>query len=167
MLPRLDMVPLQSPGATSPDQSSSAKPSKLALKARRAHERSQMPPSPPALPEPEYKPPVLPIFQPSPIHARASPSSFASLLVDDAHSHPEAKEGSDKGKETSSSSRNTILSTDSADSHPHRRKKKHISPPSAASATSKSFAFDVPSPDDIVLQARKGTNLAKSSLASS
>ncbi|RXW25764.1 hypothetical protein EST38_g53 [Candolleomyces aberdarensis] len=167
MMPKLDLVPLQSPGAVSPNQPSPGRPSKLALKAKRAHERAQMPPTPPALPEPEYKSPVLPIFQPSPIHARAAPSPFASLLVDDSQSHLETKEGSEKGKKTPSS-RNTVLSTtDSADSHPHRRKKKHISPPSAASGSSKPFAFDVPSPDDIVLQARKGTNLGRSALSSS
>ncbi|KAF6762802.1 hypothetical protein DFP72DRAFT_567577 [Ephemerocybe angulata] len=96
VIPRLNVVPLQPPGSAPPKQISSpvkpppaAKTSKLAMKAKRAQERSQMPPSPPALPEPEIAPPVLPIFQPSPVHARASPSAFASLLVDNANPHTE------------------------------------------------------------------------------
>lgn len=191
VIPRLNVVPLQPPGSAPPKQISSPvkspsapKTSKLAMKAKRAQERSQMPPSPPALPEPEIAPPVLPIFQPSPVHARASPSAFASLLVDNANPHTEGaqtepswigpdfnKPFSEKGGSTSKapgSSRNSVVSVDTVDSHPHRhRKKKAVPPPSSSSGASKTFAFDSPSPDDIVMQARQGTGLRKTGSATS
>lgn len=192
VIPRLNVVPLQAPGSLPPPKKSSTSPtttktSKLALKAKRAHERVQAPPPPPAAPEPEVIAPVLPIFQPSPIHARASPSAFATLLVDNATapsevastkaasrlgSAAEKQEGSVRGGShvgTESVKGSVISTADSTDSHPHRRRKlKAPAPPSvASSASSKRFAFDVPSPDDIVLQARSNTGLRKGAPPSS
>jgi len=195
MIPRLDVVPIgakppktpQSPSSP-PSASSEKKQSKLALKAKRGHEKSLVKPESP-VPEVEDVPPVLPIFQPSPVIARASPSAFASVLLDGQISPQPPAKGSTKAPsvvdgEVTQSSRtadnvssrrsktassrapsvvsSSTVSIDSCDSHPHRKKKKHIAPPSATGSTvTKGFAFDSPSPDDIVLQARQGTKLHK------
>lgn len=98
----------------------------------------------------------LPIFSSDVIRARASPSAFASVLVDDAESvrSPKSSSSRDKDKDQTAKFRS--------------RKGKEVAPPSASPlSASRGFAFDVPSPDDIVFNARKGSSLAQRPLASS
>lgn len=88
--------------------------------------------------------------------SRAEPSPFASLLVNDeiARSPPKAKsEGSRE-----------LRAEQKAEERLRRRKRKeallpmHLLNPAVLKSTA--FAFDVPSPDDVVINARKGTSLS-------
>ncbi|KAF8165067.1 hypothetical protein B0H34DRAFT_793499 [Crassisporium funariophilum] len=164
IIPKLNVVPLQSsPGLPTSPQ----KPSKLAMKIKRAGEKAFSPGFPS---EDEIIPPISPIFQPGWTHGRASPSAFASVLVHDHLVHQDNKGKSKearhrrderkRAKEEKSSSSNVLSS--SVDSHPHRsRKHRHPDSPSLNPAMSTHFDFDGPSPDDIVLNARKGTILGQ------
>ncbi|PPQ92367.1 hypothetical protein CVT25_008717 [Psilocybe cyanescens] len=142
VIPKLDVVPLQLP-ATVIGSPSDSKPSKLALKIKRAGEKTPL--SPGFSPEQDIAPPISPIFLPGTTHARASPSAFASVLIHD----------------------NIISKDQGRDKETKRKKKvkeKHSKPPKVPakhatahndSQTSKIFAFDGPSPDDVVFNARK------------
>ncbi|KAF8901630.1 hypothetical protein CPB84DRAFT_1846637 [Gymnopilus junonius] len=77
VIPKLNVVPLQSPIGTSP---SDAKPSKLAMKIKRAGEKTPASPGFPS--EGDIEHPISPIFRPKSTSARALPSAFASVLVD-------------------------------------------------------------------------------------
>jgi hypothetical protein len=111
--------------------------------------------------EPYAPPPDMPIFLPRTSgRSRASPSAFASLLVDDG-----ALLGR-KGKEKRPEDRESRKSrkTDDKPSKHSSRLRTQPNPP-AMQVSSGAFAFDVPSPDDIVQNARRGTALGSSRAA--
>jgi len=90
--------------------------------------------------------------------SRASPSAFASLLVSDDILPSKGE----KDKKTSKHREDA-----------KRERRKHIRhpesdiPPSIHQNTGPGFAFDIPSPDDIVMNARRGTSLGQRSNATS
>ena len=143
-----------------------AKRSKLAMKIKKASEMQY------ARPEEEIDvPSTSPMFYPKPSRVRASPSAFASLLIDDiltpsqdkdkhGASHNQAK-GNEHGEEKDKAS--ALLgevSIDSHDSHRIRtRRLKNMKPPDFSPP--QGFTFDSPSPDDIVFNARRGTTLGQ------
>ncbi|KAJ3484999.1 hypothetical protein NLI96_g5250 [Meripilus lineatus] len=117
-----------------------SKPSKLAMKSRKVHQRVE--------PEPEEQPPPqlqadLEMFSPKASRSRASPSAFVFTMngVESKRSKGD-KDKSDKPKRRKS----------------HRAE---ASLPPAPPAPVQGFGFDVPSPDDIVFNARRGTSLAQ------
>ncbi|KAF8803783.1 hypothetical protein BYT27DRAFT_7108972 [Phlegmacium glaucopus] len=161
VIPKLNVVPLQlSVEASTPTDH---RPSKLAMKIRRAGEKSSTAPEFP--PEEQTMPSPPPLFQSKSTDARASPSAFASVLIlDNIHNHQdksttkEGHGGHKRKKEKVSAGR--IVRDGSTNSHPHHsHKSKHANSPSHDTEGPTPFAFDVPSPDDIVLNARKGSGL--------
>jgi hypothetical protein len=166
-IPKLNLVPLQAvaPGSPSLDQ----RQSKLAKKIQRAGKK----PVSPGFPSEEeiVTPPLSPLFVPN-SSARGSPSAFASVLISDFDSAKEKGKKDSRRKSKEHGRKKEAEKVESpSDSHPHRsRKHKHSSKATSAEATSdhpRPFAFDGPSPDDIVLSARKGTSLGKKSTPSS
>ncbi|KAJ6539039.1 hypothetical protein B0H19DRAFT_340104 [Mycena capillaripes] len=142
------VVPL--PTSASTTSPADAKKSKLALKIKKAQEKHQ-----PTLVAPEALPPSIPpIFLPKPTRTRAAPSAFASLLVDevlpsevyDTEARRFIKQQKQKEKQSEERPRHRSRRT-------HHPKISDLSVPSG-------FAFDGPSPDDIVLNARRDTSLA-------
>lgn len=143
-IPKLDVTPLPNAAVTQPK-----KASKLAMKVKKAGEKPQVR-TPVEEPEQPTTTPLSPIFQ-STSRSRASPSAFASVLVRDdlmlfkssRRSKSERRSGTESFQSKPSSrirQSETIVSS--------------LTPPS-------SFAFDSPSPDDIVFNARRGTALAQ------
>jgi hypothetical protein len=112
-----------------------------------------------------FSPPVSPIFLPKMTRSRALPSAFASLLVDDRLISSDSEDKGmhkDKGKRREDprlvESPSPISSLADATEKPkHRRHSRSQSSP----VSPERFAFDVPSPDDVVLNARRGTSLAQ------
>lgn len=148
-MPRLP--PSYPPAAqvTSPTSPGAKKPSKLAMKSRKQQQAVE------PEPEPEQEPlAVDPIFVAASPRSRASPSAFASLLVDNMtlqdkdYKRRYRKEGKHSKKRSEGSSRHG-----------------YDIPPAPLSPL-QGFAFDIPSPDDTVFQARRGTSLAPRSTAS-
>ncbi|KAJ7122749.1 hypothetical protein C8R44DRAFT_153209 [Mycena epipterygia] len=138
------VVPLPTPtyGTTTP---ADTKKSKLAMKIKKAQEKHQPQPVVPEVALPS----IPPMFLPKQTLARASPSAFASLLVDDAplpdteiRRTPKQKRPKERQTEQSR----------------HRSKRN---PPIPDFSGPSGFAFDGPSPDDIVLNARRDTSLAQ------
>ncbi|KAG6831884.1 hypothetical protein H0H92_007001 [Tricholoma furcatifolium] len=145
-------------GATPPVPPPIIKGSKLAQKIRKAHEKQ-----PEANEEENHATtPVSPMFQPESAGlARASPSAFASLLIDDAPAEDKRRHRSSRHREkeysqTSTSSISVTAETDHSERrrHPSRRRKER-GPPVPDFSTPLGFKFDGPSPDDIVLNARR------------
>lgn len=136
---------------------SSAEPkhSKLAAKSRRAQQIQEAQPAPE--PEPALSALDLPMFTPMNMQSRASPSAFASLLLSDEPSPLEAKLPKTKHKESTRAREHREVVE-----KPRRRmhKRNEIPLPPGPKSSSQDFAFDVPSPDDIVFRARSGTSLA-------
>ncbi|KAK7060217.1 hypothetical protein VNI00_000982 [Paramarasmius palmivorus] len=139
---------------------SSSKPSKLAMKIKKAQEKHVAP----TVSEETSSPYIVPsMFLPQSTRSRASPSAFASLLVDDELFKESLRE--DKGRRRKSStvtsssvaspSSITTTDTESRSSTPLRRHstRKHR-PPIPGIAAPSGFTFNVPSPDDIVFNAR-------------
>ncbi len=134
------------------DEASEKKPSKLAAKAKKSQQKDK----PLPLTEENIALATTPpaIFLPSTAaRNRASPSAFATILVDDlTHSQPKDKHkhrhGRHKSKEVN----------DAVDEETQTSKKvhKHRVPDLAAKT---GFKFDEPSPDDVVIRAREGTSL--------
>ncbi|KAJ3904884.1 hypothetical protein F5879DRAFT_31918 [Lentinula edodes] len=170
------VVPLAAPSyikgaATSTNSNAStrtsmtkAPPSKLALKAKKAQEKSS-PPSHTTVAEPEDNVIIVPsIFLPKSNRSSASPSAFASVLVvDDLIHSPQVSAGMSrretKGKQSITSERTEEASTpDMLRAHHTQRR---IAPTLGTPTTVSSFAFDGPSPDDIVFNARRGTHSAQ------
>ncbi|KAJ6510144.1 hypothetical protein C8R47DRAFT_964479, partial [Mycena vitilis] len=121
--------------------------SKLAMKIKKAQEKHQVPPQ-----VPEAQPSSIPpIFLPKPTRTRAAPSAFASLLVDDVPSADETprltKQQKQKEKQMEDRPRHRARRT-------HATKIPDLHVPSGS-------AFDGPSPDDIVLGARRDSSLAQ------
>lgn len=135
--------------------SGEAKQSKLAMKSKRSHKQSEPEPEPTAV----YVDPIFaPVSPPSRTSssARASPSAFASVLIDS--DLPPAEIASSKGRESKGGVQTR--------QHRHKSARSHETQlPPASSAPAQTFAFDVPSPDDIVFNARRGTSLAQRSSA--
>lgn len=159
VIPKQYVVPLSHVAGPS-----DAKRSKLAMKIKKANEIQYTRPEE----EEVVVPSAPPIFYPKPSRVRASPSAFASLLIDDilTTSQDKDKRGAvhfeaKVPRRREESDRTSALSgEDSHESHGNRtRRLKHtktpdISPPNG-------FAFDSPSPDDIIFNARRGTSLGQ------
>ncbi|KAG1820544.1 uncharacterized protein BJ212DRAFT_1036979 [Suillus subaureus] len=144
------------------------KQSKLAMKVKKASEKPQSTP-----PDDDTVSRVIipsPLFIPKPTNPRASPSAFASLLLDDPltpsspednDTHSARKYGREvphlvKVYEASHSQSNSSLGL--SQSQRHKSSRPRVAPPGMKMHLG--FAFDVPSPDDIVFNARRGTSLA-------
>jgi hypothetical protein len=156
VIPKQHVVPLSS---VTPD----SRQSKLAMKIKKAAGKQR--------PEPEEDvstPLASPMFSPEPSRTRASPSAFASLLVDDVLTTPKGNEtlhnpakesrlGEKQGRPSA------LFSEDSVDFHEsyrnRARKHRHLRSPDFSPPLG--FAFDSPSPDDIVFNARRGTSLGQ------
>lgn len=129
-------------------------------------------------PEPELEDAFVvevPMFSPSATRSRALPSAFATLLV-----HGESDGASMHGSEgtylcqhhkaqrergySSNSNRSRASEDDARPQSSRSGRIDRILPPAMPSL--RGFAFDVPSPDDIVYNARKGTSLAQRSTSS-
>lgn len=132
------------------------KQSKLAMKSKKAKATSE-----PEL-EPELEPALsaldLPMFRTLTSQSRASPSAFAALLIDDDQPALEAK---GKDRKESSRAREHREVVEKPRKKTHRRTEVPV-PPGLMSPPD-GFAFDVPSPDDVVFSARRGTSLAQRS----
>ncbi|KAJ7591392.1 hypothetical protein C8J56DRAFT_561695 [Mycena floridula] len=141
------VVPLSPPRSATAESPTNAKTSKLAMKIKKAHEM-QLPASPVPMEEPPI--PMSTVFLHKPSRSRAPPSSFASLLVDDVVSdNTEVKETRRKAK-----GKQRQMDSSSARSKSSEVYSSIVPPPSSSA-----FSFDVPSPDDIVFNARKGTSV--------
>ncbi|KAJ7179425.1 hypothetical protein C8R46DRAFT_1211987 [Mycena filopes] len=144
------VVPLPTPASVG---SGDAKKSKLAMKIKKAQEKQQPSPVAPEAPPP---PPIPPMFLPKANRTRASPSAFASLLVDDA-----MPSGTADAEARRSAQLKKLKGKEPAARHAHRSQRNHPTQvPDLFEAGG--FAFDGPSPDDIVLNARRDTSLAQS-----
>ncbi|KAG1753691.1 uncharacterized protein EDB91DRAFT_412217 [Suillus paluster] len=141
------------------------KQSKLALKVKKASEKP--------LPAPtDHDARVIitsPLFLPKPTNPRASPSAFASLLLDDPLTPPSPE---DKDTHTIHKYGREVPQLVKVYEAPHSQSRSSLglsqrhksSRPRAVPPEMKvplGFAFDVPSPDDIVFNARRGTSLAQ------
>lgn len=165
VIPKLNVVPLQLSIETPTDH----RHSKLAMKIKRASDKSGFAQEIP--PEEQIMPPPSPLFQSKSTHASASPSAFASVLVlDNLNNHQD--KNMDKDKKTTKDNhgdrkhkKEKVLTgktvhDGSTNNQPHHsRKPKLTNSPNHDAEGLASFAFDVPSPDDIVLNARKGSGL--------
>ena len=89
------------------------------------------------------------MFLPKP-NSRAKPSHFAALLVDESEGVRGDIVGSNHQGRLPEQLRDNVRSKN--------RSSRKVTPELAAPS---GFAFDVPSPDDIVFNARKGTSLAQ------
>ncbi|KAG5653090.1 hypothetical protein H0H81_002389 [Sphagnurus paluster] len=121
VIPAQFVVPL---GATPPVSPPEIKRSKLAAKIKKAHEKQYTTP----LTEEEFTaPPISPIFAPkSSAHVRASPSAFASLLVDDLLISCEDKERSTRRreKEHKHQKESPLIGTDGPPEQPAKEREK-------------------------------------------
>ncbi|KAI9066374.1 hypothetical protein FKP32DRAFT_1566029, partial [Trametes sanguinea] len=155
--------PKRSPESPVTPKQSGQKQSKLAMKSKTARSKADSDHSI----EPAIEPVIeVPIFSPKTVRTRASPSAFASLLVNDDLGHSEAD---DKERRRGERKRDgSRARKERGDEGQRRKNKEHtIAPlPPAPLPPLRGFAFDVPSPDDIVFNARKGTSLAHRSAAS-
>jgi hypothetical protein len=158
----LEPVPLvKMPGAES-------RPSKLALKVKKAQDKSS---SHSSATDDEGTLPAPPsLFLPKSIRTSASPSAFASLLLSDPLTSIKDKDNRTPryGREelnlvdmyqASLSQSKSTLGLEVQQQQRQSRAETSTSPD--LSVRSASFAFDVPSPDDIVFNARRGTALAQ------
>ncbi|KAI0303061.1 hypothetical protein BC826DRAFT_326919 [Russula brevipes] len=161
---------LSSPSSPEPRQS------KLAMKAKKSHHKhtSSTEDDQALLPVPVHA-----MFKPEGNRSRASPSTFASILLggvpltsDEDKGH--RKERRDKlGRERRRGHDRTAhkSSRDESTANVKASSSKHKSSPSKPANTPLAplgpFAFDIPSPDDIVFNARRGTSLASDASAPS
>ena len=158
VIPKLNVVPLNL--SVEAPTSTDHRPSKLALKIKRAGDKSgTVSEELPTTEEPIMLPPS-PLFQSKSTHACASPSAFASVLIlDNLHNHQDKnmtkdEHGDNKHKKEKVPARKAIRDG-SMNNHPHHSHKlKHTN---SLSHDPTPFAFNVPSPDDIVFNARKGS----------
>jgi hypothetical protein len=132
-----------------PKQSASRSPkqSKLVMKIKQSQRTSSVPEADHIEDLGDQN--IQPLFLPPASQTLVSPSAFATVLIEEI----------DPG------SRHSGGSKDSHDRSSERRRSKRRShkdqpiPPAAPSSQSSGFSFDVPSPDDIIFNARKGTSL--------
>jgi hypothetical protein len=127
---------------------SSSKQSKLALKIKQAQQQKMVPEA--DLIE-DLANPIEPLFLPPLSQPHVAPSAFASVLIEQIG----IQQGIDDDNRDRRDSRNRTSGTLKAK---RRSIKEQPLPPSVPTSNS-GFAFDIPSPDDIVLNARKGTSL--------
>ncbi|KAL1946589.1 hypothetical protein VTO73DRAFT_14693 [Trametes versicolor] len=153
---------MQYPTSSSPKKPSEPKQSKLAMKSKSARTKVE--------PEPEFcttlSPVVdVPIFSPKTTRSRASPSAFASLLTDDDLPLPQVGDFSPPHRHRSKAEREHKHRKERGDPEKvkrHKHKERDVVPlPPAPLPSLRGFAFDVPSPDDIVFNARRGTALGQ------
>ncbi|KAF9057448.1 hypothetical protein BJ165DRAFT_33338 [Panaeolus papilionaceus] len=162
-LPKLEVVPIQLNAADS-SAPVDIKRSKLAMKVKRGE--TQQPMSPAILSAGEISSFGSPLFHSS-NRARASPSAFASVLIHDniilyegKGTEADRQETSPKKKKKKAQRSPEFLSDHEHGSPTKLKSKNNIQAATLSGRQHKpSFAFDVPSPDDIVLNARKGTKL--------
>ncbi|KAJ3993613.1 hypothetical protein F5050DRAFT_1810344 [Lentinula boryana] len=167
------VVPLTTPNyikgvASSASSNASATttkpPSKLALKAKKAQEKNSTP-SHSSVDQSEPEVIMVPtMFLPKSTRSSASPSAFASVLVDvDLINSPQVNAGTSrrnsKGRQSAASETTEGQSTLDMPRTYHRQRR--IAPSLGTPTTASSFAFDGPSPDDIVFNARRGTSLSQ------
>ncbi|TBU31998.1 hypothetical protein BD311DRAFT_775557 [Dichomitus squalens] len=153
-------------------KSSEPKQSKLAMKSKSSRTKASTEPEP----EPEDAPVFeVPMFSPSAIRSRAPPSAFATLLVSDASDgtsvngsesahlceHHQAERERDRRR---SNERSRTSEEDAKRRRSRGGRIDTVLPPTMPSL--RGFAFDVPSPDDIVYSARKGTSLGQRTTSS-
>ncbi|KAI0637925.1 hypothetical protein C8Q77DRAFT_1153620 [Trametes polyzona] len=141
---------------------SEPKQSKLAKKSKTARTKAE--------PESDFHQSIspvidVPIFSSKATRSRASPSAFASLLVDNTLGPPEGDEAERTHRRHRKSDReHKRHKVPGAAGHEKRHRDHEVVPlPPAPMPSLRGFAFDVPSPDDIVFNARKGTSLAQRS----
>ncbi|KAH9927122.1 HBS1 N-terminus-domain-containing protein [Epithele typhae] len=168
--PEVQPLPPMQTGPQTPRKTSDSKQSKLAMKSKSA--RSKQPE-----PEPEADLPVIevPMFSASAIRSRAPPSVFATVLVteevdtvslngsDGVHLCQHHKAERDRRR----SSKGKLESGRSSGSKRTEREEKTPTMPPSPLPLMRGFAFDSPSPDDVVFNARRGTSLARSTTVSS
>lgn len=132
----------QKPPSVNRSASSSApsKPSKLAMRIKQAQQQREIPEA--GVVE-DMRDPIKPMFLPTG-EPNAKPSPFASVLLDE----------DEHGKKSRRKKDGTRKSRHSDGELPLLKAAGHVTNPPT-------FAFDVPSPDDIVFNARKGTSLAR------
>jgi len=132
----------QKPPSVNRSASSSApsKPSKLSMRIKQAQQQKEIPEA--DIIE-DMRDPIKPMFLPSG-EANAKPSSFASVLLDEGES----------GKKSRRRKDGTRKSRRDSEEGPSMKTAGHVTNPPA-------FAFDVPSPDDVIFNARKGTSLSQ------
>ncbi|KLO07492.1 hypothetical protein SCHPADRAFT_881671 [Schizopora paradoxa] len=138
--------PPNGPAVPAPALTAGSKSSKLAIKARNSYAKSPTaePPLSPSLGsqhDTEHTDDNDLIYRNRHMGSVASPSSFASILVD------EDTEGIIQAQRERYKQRKVAMLP------------KHLLSPTRSTGSSP-FAFDQPSPDDIVMQARRGTALA-------
>ncbi|TFK92963.1 hypothetical protein K466DRAFT_538835 [Polyporus arcularius HHB13444] len=158
-------------GKASPQtKSSQPKQSKLAMKSKTARAKASAEPEP----EPDEVAPVIevPMFSPSAIRSRALPSAFATLLVSDDHETASvtSSEGTHlcnhhQAERERRRSRRDHSDSSKPRSHRHKEHESLLLPPGPL-PNMRGFAFDVPSPDDVVLHARRGTSMGQRSTSS-
>ncbi|KAI6122791.1 HBS1 N-terminus-domain-containing protein [Pisolithus croceorrhizus] len=144
--------------------STEGKQSKLASKAKKAQTKPCSHSS--ATDDEGSIPTQSPLFLSKPCHSRALPSAFASLLLDDRLTSLEA----DKHRKTPRYGREELKLVDTYSPQSRstldldaggQRRCHHTKPNLPDMTVQLGFAFDVPSPDDIVFNARRGTSLAQ------
>ena len=147
VLPKLNLVPVTEAADASMDLSIAPKRfTKLATKIKKAHERQNVETSR----ENEDIPVgVPPMFESKSIDSRALPSEFASLLISEEQLQYVDRPRNGRKRETTTDTRRSS-----------RRKHQTHVPPSYHTIQISS-AFDGPSPDDVILNARHGTSLGK------
>ncbi|KAI0722179.1 hypothetical protein C8T65DRAFT_134536 [Cerioporus squamosus] len=151
-------------------KTSEPRQSKLAMKSKSARAKASTEPEQ----EPDEVPPVVevPMFSPSAIRSRALPSAFATLLVSDDHEAASATSSdvTHLCKHHQAEREHRRSHRDHSDSSKPRshRHKEHESPllPPGPLPSMRGFAFDVPSPDDVVFNARRGTSMGQRSTSS-
>ncbi|KAI9512734.1 hypothetical protein F5148DRAFT_731926 [Russula earlei] len=154
---------------SSPASSLEPRQSKLAMKAKKPHpKRSGNNEDDQA----NLPVPVHAMFKPEGTRSRASPSTFASILIDgvpltsdeDKGHRKERRDKSARERRRSHGRTSTTPLDESSGSAKASPKHKSSSAKAAKVplAPLGPFAFDIPSPDDIVLNARRGTSLARS-----
>jgi hypothetical protein len=173
--PRQSTLPPSFPPAghnSSSPSSPEPKQSKLAMKAKKQH----LKPGSSTEEDQAYLPvPVHAMFKPEGNRSRASPSKFACILLDGVpltsdEDKGHRKERRDKLPREQRRSHGRSSSTPPLDepttsvktSSPFKHKSSTAKATNLPLAPLGPFAFDVPSPDDIVLNARRGTSLARS-----
>ena len=167
--PAQSALPPSFPPGENPSSPSSPdpKPSKLKTKSRKPHPKRG------SSTEEDYLPvPVHTMFKPEGNRSRASPSTFASILLDGIPLTSDEDKGHRKERRDSlprdrrRHGRTTTSPLDDSTANLKASSPKHKSSPVKTAnvplAPLGPFAFDVPSPDDVVFNARRGTSLARS-----
>jgi hypothetical protein len=169
--PAQSALPPSFPPGQDPSSPSSPerRQSKLAMKARKPHLKSGSSTEE----DIAYIPvPVQTMFKPEGKRSRASPSTFASILLDGLPLTSDEDKGHRKERRDKlprerrhSHDRTTTSSLDGSTPKVKPSSHKHKSSPVKAANIPLDplgpFAFDIPSPDDMVFNARRGTPLAR------